>query len=565
MLQEVIWRERKLHKRRIFIRFNRGKLYMLPLRRSRSLIALGPTLIDAMLSQEMPEQFATAVTIHSLPEFKKAEDASGAKKSKLGKGHLYLEYPTSRRLYGFVHKIVHSPDAKTLTLLRKEGLAYLRAAARPKRTLTLTHPGMPFLRRGDALRVAIGGRALRRQVVWASHIVHQVSPEGYTVEIEVTFDDPYIDRRGQSILQKLRATHDDAVGNRARLDPLWYLPKGNKGDAVVPGSSFMFPEVQRGYKGRLRGEKSAGVGLVRLRHNRGAVPVVLVGRTTAGGTPLPLPPDEKRVVRFEVGPARAGRTLPKLSVLLDGLNQPAGAQPLRAVAYDTGGALLGSSGEAVIPAGAQARAVDLPFPGGLAIPAAATQLDLGVHAGVPTVTTGAVVRVFGDPNAIGHPVTAKKNADTYADGAAATFGAPTTELADMTLFGQTLEAWAPAELEVEMYYARLPFPESQRVFSETARSGESRLAVCSWHGTRFDAERGAYVVAQYGGKFDDWVGERVRITLRGRTVGERDVYGLIHNASELDVRDDLSVTRRLFTALAVPALDRVDVTVERMK
>jgi hypothetical protein len=259
VIRQVVWRERKRFKRRLFIRWDKGKLYVLPLRRSRSLIALGTTLIDAMLAQEMEEQFATAITIHALPEFKLAEDAAGTK-SKLSKMHLYLESPVSRRLYGFVHRVVWSPDAKTTTLLRKEGLAYLRAAAKPKKTLTLTHAGMPFLRRGDAIRVAIGGRALRRQIVWASHIVHQVSAEGYTVEIEVTFDDPYIDRRGQSILQKLKASHDDAVGNRARLDPLWYLPKGNKGDAVVPGSAPMFPEVQRSYGARLRNEKSAGVG-----------------------------------------------------------------------------------------------------------------------------------------------------------------------------------------------------------------------------------------------------------------------------------------------------------------
>jgi hypothetical protein len=260
VIRSVIWRERKRNGRKLFIRWTKGKLYVMPLRRSRNLIALGTTLIDAMLSQEMPEQFSSALTIHALPEFKAAEDASGAKKSKLGKMHLYLESPVSRRLYGFVHRVVWSPDAKTTTLLRKEGLAYLRASARPKKTLTLTHPGMPFLRRGDAIRVAIGGRALRRQVVWASHIVHQASAEGYTVEIEVTFDDPYIDRRGQTILQKLKATKDDAVGNRARLDPLWYLPKNNKGDSLVPGATPAFPEVQRGYKSRLRGERAAGVG-----------------------------------------------------------------------------------------------------------------------------------------------------------------------------------------------------------------------------------------------------------------------------------------------------------------
>jgi hypothetical protein len=288
---------------------------------------------------------------------------------------------------------------------------------------------------------------------------------------------------------------------------------------------------------------------------------MLVGKTSTGATPITLPPDEKRTARFPVGPAEAGRTLPKLSVLLDGLAQPAGVQPLRAVAYDTAGALVGQGSEVVVAAGTQPRAVDLPFPGGLEIPAAATELDLGVHAGRPTVTTQGVIRVYGDGGAVG----AKRNADTYADGASATFGTPTAVTTDMTLFAQTLDAWAAPELEVEMWYARLPFPESQEVFSSTALSGETRLASCSWHGTRLDAERGAFVIAQVGGKLDDWVGERVQISLRGRATEERVVYGLVHNATELDERDDLSVTRRLFAALAVPSLDRVGVTVARMR
>jgi hypothetical protein len=288
---------------------------------------------------------------------------------------------------------------------------------------------------------------------------------------------------------------------------------------------------------------------------------VIVGRTRPGGDPIPLPPDEKRVVRFPVGSAREGRTLPKLSLTLDGLNQPAGTQPLRAVAYDVDGALVGESAEVVVTANTPPHTVDLPFPGGLRIPAAATELDLGVHAGDPTVTTEPVIRAYGEDDS----AAAKTATDAYADGASATFGAATAQSEDLRLFGQTLDAWAAPEREIEMWYARLAFPESQAVFSSTARSGESRLAVCSWHGTRLDIERGAFVVVQVGGKLDDWVGERVRVALRGRTLLERAVYGLVHNAAELDERDDLSVTRRLFAALAVPSLDRVDVTVERME
>jgi hypothetical protein len=130
------------------------------------------------------------------------------------------------------------------------------------------------------------------------------------------------------------------------------------------------------------------------------------------------------------------------------------------------------------------------------------------------------------------------------------------------VFAQPFEPYAAPE-EVEMYLARLPFPEAQEVFASTGPSGESRLAVCSWHGTALDPERGSFVVAHVDGKFDDWIGERVQVRLRGR--GEsRAVYGYVYNAADV-APDDISIPRRMFAALAPPGLDRLDVFVERMK
>jgi hypothetical protein len=229
-IRQVVTREKKRHGRRVFIRWYRGRLYVLPLRRSRDLLTMGPTLIDAVLGSELEEEFASAITIRSVA------------KEKL---HLRLESKVSQRLYGYVHKKVWSADAKTPAALRKEGMAYLRAAAKPKQTLTMTHAGIPFLRRGDAIRVELGDRAMRRQILWVSHVTHQAQPDGYSMEVEMTFEDPFISRRGQSVLQKLKASRDDAVANRARLDPLWYVPKNNKGDKVPAGGS-PFSERLRG-------------------------------------------------------------------------------------------------------------------------------------------------------------------------------------------------------------------------------------------------------------------------------------------------------------------------------
>jgi hypothetical protein len=232
VIRQVVTRERKRHGRRVFIRWYRGRLYVLPLRRSPDLLLLGPTLIDAVLASELPEQFASALTIRSVA------------KEKL---HLRLESKVSQRLYGYVHKNVWSAHAKTPAALRAEGMAYLRAAAKPKQTLSLSHAGIPFIRRGDAIRVELGDRAMRRQILWVNHVTHQAQAEGYSMEVEMTFEDPFISRRGQSVLTKLKASRDDAVANRARLDPLWYVDKNNKGDAgPKPPGPDPFSEGLRG-------------------------------------------------------------------------------------------------------------------------------------------------------------------------------------------------------------------------------------------------------------------------------------------------------------------------------
>lgn len=256
----VMMRERRRHGRRLVIRWHRGKLYVVPLNRSPHLLALGPTLIDARLQSVLRDQFASAITIHALQEFKLGQDAYAHKKGKLSKLHVYLESDVSRRLFGYVHKIVWSPDAKTDAMLRKEGLAYLAAASKPYRTLTMTHQGMPFLRRGDAIRVQLGSESLKRQVVWVTEVSHSATSDGYTMDVSVVFDDPYL-HRGRNILFKLRASHSDAVHGRQRLDPLWYLPKNNKGDLPYTTAGALFPDATAAYqRRRVRGQGAGGVG-----------------------------------------------------------------------------------------------------------------------------------------------------------------------------------------------------------------------------------------------------------------------------------------------------------------
>lgn len=122
-------------------------------------------------------------------------------------------------------------------------------------------------------------------------------------------------------------------------------------------------------------------------------------------------------------------------------------------------------------------------------------------------------------------------------------------------------AYAPPANELEVWYARLPWEQSQRVFSGTSPvAGSATAATVAWHGTALSAERGAFAAARAGGPFDAWVGERVKITAR-RT--RRAVYVYVNDLVDID--QDLSLPRRAFMALASLPHDELAATVERMK
>lgn len=223
VIRNVLLRERRRNNRRLMIRWSQGRLYVVPLAKSPTLLNLGPTLIEAAFQSELPDQFGSAITIHGLQQFVYGQDSGGTPKAKRQKMHLEMENDVSRKLFGYVHRIVFSPDAKTDADLQAEGLAYLRAVMVPHRTLTLTHTGMPWLRRGDAIQLALGDPGLQKQLIWVNTVQHVVTPQNYTMDFSVVFDDPYRDRREEKLIFQLKATAAQAVGNRDTTNPFWYL------------------------------------------------------------------------------------------------------------------------------------------------------------------------------------------------------------------------------------------------------------------------------------------------------------------------------------------------------
>lgn len=219
-------------RRRYVVRYEGGRLYILPLTRSTHLLGLGPTLIDAAFSSELAPEFASALLLHGLVEYTYGTtDKQGRAIKNTQKMHVYKVATAAVNRFGFVRKIMFSPDARTDAQLQSEAANYLAEVAKPLKKLTLTHAGIPRLRRGDAIKLGIGDDALRKQVVWVYEVSHSLTSSGYTMVVTVIFDDPYTDHIATKLKFRLKKTHDEAVGNRARLDPTgWMLPKNNKND-----------------------------------------------------------------------------------------------------------------------------------------------------------------------------------------------------------------------------------------------------------------------------------------------------------------------------------------------
>jgi hypothetical protein len=212
VIRYVVKRERQLSGRRLVIRWDRGRLYVIPLVRSATLLGLGRTIIEAAFSAELPPEFASALRVNAISANQVAAvDSKGRKKRTPQKGYVVVESPESIRRFGYVHRIVHSPDAKTDSELRAEAVAYLAAAAKPLKHLTITHTGMPRIMRGDAIKLALGDAGLMNQIVYVYGVHHELVAGSYQVQLTVIFDDPYVDDRGRSILWKLRQTDADAV------------------------------------------------------------------------------------------------------------------------------------------------------------------------------------------------------------------------------------------------------------------------------------------------------------------------------------------------------------------
>lgn len=277
---------------------------------------------------------------------------------------------------------------------------------------------------------------------------------------------------------------------------------------------------------------------------------MIIGNTSVAGVPVERDTDTKRVSRFLVP---LDGYIVKLTLWLDGLGSGVGDQVHKAVVYGSGGELRGEGVETTVKDGQAAWWTDFLFSTPVAV-TAGEEIDFGLLSG-PAANTTRVWELAADGAG------GRWNANTYTAGAVDPFGASTPLAGRVCGFVTHSIGWKPPENMDDFYYARLPFAESQEIFSVGSLAISPIFNVdCGWYGQDLDDELGAFAIVQEGGKYESLLGERVQI--RRRDDSTRVVHAFVHDRYPL--LEPIAVTRRLFLALGYLAADSFPVSVRVM-
>lgn len=246
----------------------------------------------------------------------------------------------------------------------------------------------------------------------------------------------------------------------------------------------------------------------------------------------------------------AGTSIVALTAYLDSA-QTGGTTMARAVAYDAGGALLGY-GEEVEIVNSTPEWVTLTLldnnPGGIAVSGTVRMGLMGLNG----------LRVYGSED--GGGLRATGSFATPPD----TLPATTADLTP-AFIAPYIQPWVPPNVD-DLHLARLAYPSAQAALGSVAADPRTKQTTrASWHGTYLDPEpQGAsFAIVQQDGPLADLVGRRIKVT---EAATGKFTYAFVHRSADLDLDDgeQISLTRRLFRALAPLASDTLLVTVEEL-
>lgn len=133
------------------------------------------------------------------------------------------------------------------------------------------------------------------------------------------------------------------------------------------------------------------------------------------------------------------------------------------------------------------------------------------------------------------------------------------DVGDPGVMTTSFEPFSPPGASNDFYIARLPFAEAQAILGALGgRPSFAEIGTVGFHGTAVDRDRGSFACVHLGGKFEDMLGQRVKITVAAAI----PVVVYAFASTTAPVKQDITVTRRLFQVLAVLGQRQVTATVE---
>lgn len=193
--------ERENTGKRYVMRWVNGRLNVLKLRRQELLYSLREQIVDAVVEHDRGAGFCTALIVRG--------NLEGQDSNKKEAIEVTVEHKQAIEQYGYIIRSVNiDSEVKSKEELRERGKRMLANRIRRKTDdrVSLTHVGIPFIRRGDAVRINLpeyGFKDKRRPVrtykgghysiLFVASISHSVSNGDYTMSMEFALDDPVAD------------------------------------------------------------------------------------------------------------------------------------------------------------------------------------------------------------------------------------------------------------------------------------------------------------------------------------------------------------------------------------
>lgn len=198
--EEIITRAWKLEReatgRRFDLDISTGRLVVRELREPKYMVLLG----DAITAATESQSFGNYATVLVATASRKAKGKVKARKLRVR-----VVDQARRRRHGTIVKTVKAPaKVDSVAELRRWAKRRLARAYMPRRAVTFSHPGIPLLDRGDAVRLKLADADLH-SLVFVTGVRHQLSPGSYTMDVTVGFSDPYKDLRKERAKRKKKA------------------------------------------------------------------------------------------------------------------------------------------------------------------------------------------------------------------------------------------------------------------------------------------------------------------------------------------------------------------------